>query len=38
MQPAVLIYFLKNIYYIIGIPGQMVPSPGRLLEVTDVFL
>ena len=38
MQPLVLIYFLKSIYYIIGIPGQMIPNPDTLLEVTDIFL
>lgn len=33
-----LIYFLRSTYYIIGNPEQIVPNPGRLLEVVDIFL
>lgn len=37
MQPLVLIHFLKSIY-IIDIPGQVIPNPGTLLEVTDTLV
>lgn len=34
---ALVTYFTKVTDYIIVVTGQIVPNPGKLLEVTDIF-